>query len=227
MDKYFSTLNDYIFSLLSNSEILITNIHGENSQFIRFNNSKVRQTGLIDDMSFSMELINNNRTTSISVTLTGNENKDKVILLSNLAALRNNIASLPEDPFMPVPKYQDFDLDKMTERLFKEDFSANFGIPPGPEPLIGNVEEFDRMFGDIGNTVFGDDISIYDVSTGRSYASKLSKPKNYKEADKLDETTLNQIKKVYNQVGGLDPERDNFTRTSEFAENFHFNIIGW
>ena len=28
---------------------------------------------------------------------------------------------LPEDPFMPVPKYQDFDLDKMTERLFKED----------------------------------------------------------------------------------------------------------
>ena len=127
---------------------------------------------------------------------------------------------LPEDPFMPVPKYQDFDLDKMTERLFKEDFSANFGIPPGPEPLIGNVEEFDRMFGDIGNTVFGDDISIYDVSTGRSYASKLSKPKNYKEADKLDETTLNQIKKVYNQVGGLDPERDNYAIAGFDGEAF-------
>ena len=107
MDKYFSILNNYIFSLLSDSETLITNIHGENSQFIRFNNSKVRQTGLIDDMSFSMELINNNRTTSISVTLTGNENKDKVILLSNLAALRNNIASLPEDPFIVMPKLSD------------------------------------------------------------------------------------------------------------------------
>ena len=86
---------------------LHTNIHGENSQFIRFNNSKVRQTGLIDDMSFSMELINNNRTTSISVTLTGNENKDKVILLSNLEALRNNIASHPEDPFIVMPKLSD------------------------------------------------------------------------------------------------------------------------
>ena len=75
---------------------------------------------------------------------------------------------LPEDPFMPVPKYQDFDLDKMTERLFKEDFHTNFGIPQGPEPLIGNVEEFDRMFGDIGNTVFGDDIKILDVATGLS-----------------------------------------------------------
>ena len=66
------------------------------------------------------------------------------------------------------------------------------------------------MFGDIGNTVFGDDIKILDVATGRSYATKLSKPKKWNEGDKLDETTLNQIKKVYNKVGGLDPERDNF-----------------
>ena len=50
MDKYFSLLNSHIFSLLSKEETLITNIEGENSQFIRFNNSKVRQTGLIDDM---------------------------------------------------------------------------------------------------------------------------------------------------------------------------------
>ena len=78
MDKYFSLLNQYVFSLLGKDETLITNIGGENSQFIRFNNSKVRQTGLIDDMSFSMILICNNRKTSLSMTLTGNENQDNV-----------------------------------------------------------------------------------------------------------------------------------------------------
>ena len=60
MDKYFSSLNNFLFSILKNGETLITNISGESSQFIRFNNSKVRQTGIIDDMNFSMTLLSNN-----------------------------------------------------------------------------------------------------------------------------------------------------------------------
>ena len=107
MDKYFSLLNSHIFSLLSKEETLITNIEGENSQFIRFNNSKVRQTGLIDDMSFSMILIYNNRKTSISMTLTGMKEKDKLIISSYLEKLRNNISYMPEDPFIVMPKLSD------------------------------------------------------------------------------------------------------------------------
>ena len=60
MDKYFSSLNNFLFSISKSDETLITNISGENSQFIRFNNSKVRQTGIIDDMNFSMTLLSNN-----------------------------------------------------------------------------------------------------------------------------------------------------------------------
>ena len=117
MDKYFSILNHYIFSLLSNKETLITNIEGENSQFIRFNNSKVRQTGLIDDMSFSMILIYNNRRTSISMTLTGIEDRDKLIISSYLEKLRENINYMPEDPFIVMPKLSDSS---------KEIYSGNF-----------------------------------------------------------------------------------------------------
>mgnify|MGYP000960791874 FL=1 len=72
MDKYFSKLNNFLFSTITDNEILITNFSGENSQFIRFNNSKVRQTGIIDDLNFSMMLLCNNRKCSISMTLKGN-----------------------------------------------------------------------------------------------------------------------------------------------------------
>ena len=104
MNKYFSTLNDFIFLNLNKNETLITNISGENSQFIRFNNSKVRQTGLIDDMSYSMILISNNKKTSISLTLSGIKDKDESLLLSYLCKLRDDINCLPEDPFIVMPE---------------------------------------------------------------------------------------------------------------------------
>ena len=47
MDNYFSQLNQFLFSKKSENEIFITNISGENCLFIRFNNSKVRQTGFL------------------------------------------------------------------------------------------------------------------------------------------------------------------------------------
>ena len=47
MNKYFDKINDLIYSKLSNDEIAKTSMWGENSQFIRINNSKVRQTGIV------------------------------------------------------------------------------------------------------------------------------------------------------------------------------------
>ena len=103
MDKYFSNLNNFLFSTISDNEILITNFSGENSQFIRFNNSKVRQTGIVDDLNFSMLLLCNNRKCSISMTLKGNENNDKLLLESCLNKLRDDIKNIPEDPFIVYP----------------------------------------------------------------------------------------------------------------------------
>ena len=90
MDNYFNKLNDHLFTSLSKDEILKTSLWGESSQFIRFNNSKVRQTGLIDDLSFSMILICNNRKTSISMTLTGNTDTDKLLIISYLEKFKRS-----------------------------------------------------------------------------------------------------------------------------------------
>ena len=59
MNNYFNKLNDKLFSALNSEEILKTSMWGESSQFIRINNSKVRQTGIVDDLSFSLGLIFN------------------------------------------------------------------------------------------------------------------------------------------------------------------------
>ena len=51
-NQYFNDLNNFLFSLLTSDEILKTGMWGENSQFIRLNNSKVRQTGIVNDLSY-------------------------------------------------------------------------------------------------------------------------------------------------------------------------------
>ena len=87
--NYFNKINDYVFSLLKGREILKTGMWGENSQFIRLNNSKVRQTGIIDDMSFSLCLIENERQATCSLTITGNFNTDCLLILNLLNNLIN------------------------------------------------------------------------------------------------------------------------------------------
>ena len=80
MDKYFNKLNNSLFSLLTKNEILKNSMWGENSQFIRINNSKIRQTGIVKDLSYSMTLISNKRQVSHSLTITGILDSDKAKL---------------------------------------------------------------------------------------------------------------------------------------------------
>ena len=125
MNTYFSYLNNHIFSLLKSDETLITNISGENSQFIRFNNSKIRQTGLIDDMSYSIILIWNNRKTSISMTLTGIENTDKDIISFYLEKLRDDIQFMPEDPFIVMPTLSESSKETYSGNLLNNEVAVD------------------------------------------------------------------------------------------------------
>ena len=103
MDSYFKKLNEMLFNELLNSEILKTGMWGENSQFIRLNNSKIRQTGIVKDLSFSMSLISNERQVSLSRTITGNYEEDAIVLQSNLKELRRDINEVPKDPYIVYP----------------------------------------------------------------------------------------------------------------------------
>ena len=104
MKEYFNKINNFLFASLNTDEVLKTGMWGEISQFIRLNNSKVRQTGIIDDMSFSMSLLLDKKQASCSITLNGNYENDKKVLLKNLNILRNDLSMLPEDPFIVYPQ---------------------------------------------------------------------------------------------------------------------------
>ena len=123
MDKYFGIINEYLFSLLNDKEILKVGMWGENSQFIRLNNSKIRQTGIIDDMSYSISLISNNRQVSCSTTLNGKIDYDKQHLKNILNALRDDILKVPEDPYIVYPTTGDNTNEKNKGHLLDFDKS--------------------------------------------------------------------------------------------------------
>ena len=77
MEQLFNQLSEILLKSLDADEYMKVSIDGENSQFVRFSQSKVRQSGLVDDASLSISLIKDGRTCSWSFTLTGNLKADE------------------------------------------------------------------------------------------------------------------------------------------------------
>ena len=103
MEKVFNPLSDFLFSYLKDEENLILSFTGEDSQFIRFNNATVRQTGLVNDSGLSMKFIANNRSCQASFTVSGNFDVDSERGKSEIDRMRVESQEIPEDPFAVFP----------------------------------------------------------------------------------------------------------------------------
>ena len=130
MNEYFDKLNTSLFSLLNSGEILKTGMWGENSQFIRINNAKVRQTGIVSDLSYSLTLISNKRQTSYSLTITGVFETDKNKLIVRLNKLRQDITQIPEDPFIVYPQSDESSEEKFKGNLLSPNDAIDVLMPP-------------------------------------------------------------------------------------------------
>ena len=104
MKRYFFDISEKVMNNLLDGEHLILSINGEDSEFIRINNAKIRQLGTVNDASLSMEFIKNSRKIGISFTLQKDADKDFKLALKHLKVMRNSIDSLPEDPLCVIPK---------------------------------------------------------------------------------------------------------------------------
>ncbi len=104
MEQLFNQLSETLLNNLQNGEDLKLTIGGENSQFVRLSRSKVRQSGLVDDASLSIVLIKDERTCSGSFTLTGNISTDEATAMEELNRLRDEVGTLPKDPFVVMPE---------------------------------------------------------------------------------------------------------------------------
>ena len=104
MEKQFNQLSETLISNINAGEHLKVAIGGENSQFVRFSQSKVRQSGLVDDASLSIVLIKGDRTCNGSFTLTGNITADEETAMEELNRLRDEVGTLPKAPFVVMPE---------------------------------------------------------------------------------------------------------------------------
>lgn len=104
MEQIFNKINDQLYSDLKTGEHLTLSLQGENSQFIRINNAKIRQTGLVNNTDISFDFIYDNRNCQGQITLTGDYETDHKRAVAELNRLRAEIVQLPKDPFVVLPE---------------------------------------------------------------------------------------------------------------------------
>ena len=104
MEQIFNKISDQLYSDLKADENLTLSLQGENSQFLRVNNAKVRQTGLVNNTDLAFDFIYNNRNSQGSITLSGDYDNDYKRATDELNRLRAEIVQLPEDPFVVLPE---------------------------------------------------------------------------------------------------------------------------
>ena len=104
MKKVFNSISDSLFKELKSGEDVILSFSGENSQFIRFNNGSVRQTGMVDDADVELKFISNNRICGGGFTISGDMEIDLARGKHEIERMRHETNELPEDPFLVLPK---------------------------------------------------------------------------------------------------------------------------
>ncbi len=103
IQQHFDAVCDTLFSALTQGESLAVSLAAESSQFTRINGGKVRQTGGVDDIKLSLELVADHRRATADCTLTGERETDIAAMQQELSRLREESALLPVDPYIVTP----------------------------------------------------------------------------------------------------------------------------
>ena len=86
---------------LHDGEVLLCNLSAERSDFVRFNQSRVRQAGTVTQRFASLRLLRERRQAAATVTLAGDDG-DLALARSALVQLRSVLGQLPEDPWLAI-----------------------------------------------------------------------------------------------------------------------------
>lgn len=100
MQEYFYALADVVTDLLQGDEFYTCTFHGEDSDFVRFNHSAIRQAGTVAQRFFNLDLIHGRRHAAAEVALCGDFASDRARVSQMLPDLREQLPYLPEDPHL-------------------------------------------------------------------------------------------------------------------------------
>jgi predicted Zn-dependent protease len=100
MESYFHDVAAILTSLVRGQEIHLSSFYGEDSDFVRMNQGRVRQAGAVAMRSLTVDLIRGRRHASGSVSLSGDLELDRMRIARLVEDLRERSAVVPEDPFL-------------------------------------------------------------------------------------------------------------------------------
>ncbi|MCS6899658.1 MAG: TldD/PmbA family protein [Myxococcales bacterium] len=122
MEAYFNDLSSALYRTLPSKDKLFCWFSGERSDFVRFNEGKIRQAGSVDQAIVKIQLFHGQRQATAEQTLTGNLDTDCKALSASLEELRTILEDLPDDPFLL------FNPEPLESRMIREG-----KLPPAPE----------------------------------------------------------------------------------------------
>ncbi len=100
MQEYFYQLAGSLTAQVHGGEVYTCTLDAEDSDFVRFNRSAVRQAGTVTQRFLSLTLINGMRHTSGTVSVSGDLDVDRPRVAALLSELREQLPYLPEDPHL-------------------------------------------------------------------------------------------------------------------------------
>ncbi len=129
LEQSFNRIADALLAERRSDEQLKLTLQAEQSQFVRFNAARVRQTGCITDGSLSLTLMQNQRNAYRSLPCTGDWETDWPQVQTALAELRQEVPELPIDPYLVLPTGNATSRDIQTGSLLASDQVAATLLP--------------------------------------------------------------------------------------------------
>ena len=95
--EIYNTICSQVYNTLQEGEDLTIYMEGENSQYFRFNDSKIRQTGIIEDYNVTLSLYHGKKSLQATTTVSSDIDYSVKNLISEIDGLREPLSLIPEN----------------------------------------------------------------------------------------------------------------------------------
>jgi len=102
--EIYNTICSQVYNTLKEGEDLTIYMEGENSQYFRFNDSKIRQTGIIEDYNVTLSLYHGKKSLQATTTVSSDIDYSVKNLISEIDGLRAPLSLIPENNFTAFPE---------------------------------------------------------------------------------------------------------------------------
>jgi predicted Zn-dependent protease len=104
LEQRFHDVADYATGLAKADEVLLVNFYAEQSDFLRFNRSQMRQPGQVQDCDLTLDIVRGQTRIRRAIRLTGHASEDHSRIKAAVEAAREALSACPEDPHILIAR---------------------------------------------------------------------------------------------------------------------------